>query len=119
MSEAPRERRKHPRAAARTGLRLRAGESDCVVLDISCSGVRFRSTEPPPLMTLLDVRLEIPRAEGDATDTLSCQGAVVRTEPVPDSDEQLVAVFVTHLGDDARLLLSDYVRRNAETTTSS
>ena len=113
------ERRQHPRVSAGAGLRLHAGEAECHVLDISCAGVRFVTPSPPPLMSLVDVRLEIPSHDGDAT-VLACQGAVVRTDAYADeSGEQEVAIFFTRLEDADRLLIRDYVRRNSEPAASA
>ncbi len=60
MTQPDSERREHPRVPGQAGLRLRAGTRECAILDISCSGIRFMTEEPPPLMSLVDIHLAIP-----------------------------------------------------------
>jgi hypothetical protein len=96
---------------------MRAGERDCSVIDISCSGIRFLTPEPPPLMSMVDIRLEIPDADDSETSgpgSVHCQGAVVRTEAFGDvSGDQEVAIFFTWIDDESRLLINEYVRRHS------
>jgi len=109
------ERRESPRVGAGPGLKMTAGEHACSVIDISSSGIRFRTVAPLPTMSMVDIRLEIPRAD-DPEDLapIHCQGAVVRTETFGDtSGDQEVAVFFTWIDDESRLLISNYVRRQS------
>ena len=96
---------------------MTAGEHACSVIDISGSGVRFRTVAPLPTMSMVDIRIEIPRdGDPDSEDlaTVHCQGAVVRTEAFGDtSGDQEVAVFFTWIDDENRLLITDYIRRSA------
>jgi hypothetical protein len=108
-----RERREHPRIPAGTDIRLRAGETECKLLDISCSGLRFQTVQPPPLMSLLEIRLELPGNDTPLPEVLHCQGAVVRTEVFGDGAGQEVAVFFTRIEDTAKLAITDYVRRRS------
>jgi PilZ domain len=115
MTRPDTERRKHPRIRGKAGIRLTAGEHECSVLDISCSGIRFVIDEPPPLMSLVDIQLEIPRAqrpERNGADSMHCRGAVVRAEGTEAGYD--VAVFITEIEDNDRLLISDYVRSQSE-----
>ncbi len=118
MPNEQQDRRESPRAEARPGLRMTAGENACSVIDISSSGIRFRTSAPLPTMSLVDIRLEIPRSDQPEPDedlaSVRCQGAVVRTETFGDtSGDQEVAVFFTSIDDESRLLITNYVRRNA------
>jgi hypothetical protein len=96
---------------------MQAGERDCSVIDISCSGVRFLTAEPPPLMSMVDIQIEIPHMGGpeiEVPTAIRCQGAVVRTEAFGDtSGDQEVAIFFTWIDDESRLLIHEYVSRHA------
>ncbi|MGI9102857.1 MAG: PilZ domain-containing protein [Terriglobales bacterium] len=74
-----------------------AGRSE----DISANGLLFRSRNPVPPLTPLDVKLELPSSlAGDATVRLLCSGYVVRTmAPETPSDEARIAAtfFDFHL----------------------
>jgi len=111
------ERRESPRVGAGPGLRMTAGEHACNVIDISGSGIRFRTLAALPTMSMVDIRLEIPRddvPDSENVASIHCQGAVVRTESFGDtSGDQEVAVFFTWIDDESRLLITDYVRRNS------
>ncbi len=122
MTQHSDERRKHPRVGAGRGLRMHAGKRECSVIDISCSGIRFQTEEPPPLMSMVEIRLEIPRQDGPADEVLTdirCQGAVVRTEAFGDaSGHQEVAIFFTWIDDESRLLIHEYVSRHTSPSGS-
>ena len=109
------ERRDQPRVQGRAGIRLTAGATDCSVIDISSSGIRFLTDEPPPLMSQVDIHLEIPDMTPGRDEMVSvrCLGAVVRTTEVDDRYE--VAVFITQIDDDDRYRIGEYVRRHTET----
>ncbi len=113
------ERRKHARAPARAGLSLRTGESPCQVLDISCAGIRYITAEPPPLMSRVDIVLQVPLHPGPETDVheVLAEGAVVRTETYADAvDSKEVAIFFTELEERDRIAIEAYVRSHAERT---
>ena len=111
------ERRKHMRAPARAGLALRTDESPCKVLDISCAGIRYITPNPPPLMSRVDLVLQVPLRPGPDAELheVLCEGAVVRTETYGDEvDAKEVAIFFTALEERDRIAIEAYVRAHAE-----
>jgi hypothetical protein len=112
------ERRSDPRAD-RGASQVQAaipGSTIRHVDNISCSGVLCRMDRNLPLMEKLLVSIDLPGSDetGDAR-SLECEGVVVRTEPFVcenDGAEYQVAIFFTHLEDDARQHISEYVARD-------
>lgn len=84
--------------------------------NISCSGVLCRMNKNLPLMEKLLVSIELPDGNGGGTAcSLECEGVVVRTEPFEcecNGAEYQVAIFFTHLGEDARKRISEYVEND-------
>ena len=112
------ERRGHPRAE-RSVADVHAaipGSTIKHVDNISCSGVLCRMDSNLPLMEKLLVSLELPGADGNGgADPIECEGVVVRTEAVEcerDGPEYQVAIFFTHLDEEVRDRISQYVERN-------
>lgn len=110
------ERRKCPRAE-RGAAQVQAAISGSTIRhvdNISCSGVLCRMDKNLPLMEKLFISIELPDGDGDAY-SLECEGVVVRTEPFEcecNGSEYQVAIFFTHLEDDTRHRISQYVEND-------
>lgn len=108
------ERRKKPRANANFDLHLefpgQAGSAR--VRDISGSGVRCESDRPVPMMTLVQMRIQLPGGGASVPREIVCRGAVVRSEPIsragPANAAQRsgtpydIAIFFTEMRDSDR-----------------
>ena len=117
-SRSGRERRRHPRAAGDWPLSIRltagshAGLHTARVRDISRAGVCFYMEHPIPLMTVLEVALELPVAGG--VRRVHGEGAVVRCEPISASLAHYeVAVFIQHMADADRDAIAAHVAKRA------
>lgn len=105
-----RERRRWPRAAAELSAKvaLDGDASQARVRDISRAGVCFYLDRPIPLMTVLELRLELPVAGGVRTVTGS--GAVVRSERISAHLEHYeIAVFLYEMADPDRKCVEEFV----------
>jgi hypothetical protein len=73
----PTERRKEPRVAAQLPLRFTfAGQTiDTHIADLSNSGIRFHTPQPLPVMTRMQMTLELPEPTGTP---ITITGVVVR-----------------------------------------
>jgi hypothetical protein len=72
-----------------------------------------------PPMTKLQLRFELPTAEGWMP--VRCVGVVVRVEPVltnPDRGRYHIAVFFTEIGEADRLAISQFVAQRLAATSS-
>jgi PilZ domain len=83
-------------------------------LNISSSGVYFRSDHYIEPMTKLNMEIELPMSDGDdaAASTAACEGIVVRVIPEFEADEREtyeVAVFFTRIDDDGIERLQDHI----------
>lgn len=88
-----RERRRYPRAQIEgvVTLTLKSGTHVAKLRDISRAGVSFYLERPVPLMTLLELRLDLP----GSTAPVVARGAVVRCERIgPAVEHWEVAVFL-------------------------
>lgn len=126
------ERRKYPRADAdfTVSIDTRPHKSEAIpVKDISKAGVCCLMKTPIPVMTEVNVRLQIPREDGSTTE-VNCDGAVVRcdghmpsTGDNPKSGARTpvyeVAIFFVHVDEEGMEIISNYVysrldRRDAQ-----
>jgi hypothetical protein len=111
------ERRAQPRAKGtpRFTVDLKPHGPAVQVRDISLSGISFRLSDPIEFMTRLIMTLEFPvetaSKESTAPDSIQCEGAVVRCDPVDDGKKDAfeVAVFFTQLGEQAKKVIREYV----------
>jgi hypothetical protein len=115
------ERRKAERVSARLNLNVHlhlpgagGGVDDLETLNVSSSGVYFRSTRYIEPMTKLALSFDVPtRADDpDSFEPVSCEGIVVRTvpeEPEADVDAYEVAVFFTTIDAESLHHLEDYI----------
>ena len=100
------ERRKHrrmhaeiPVEIASLSFKFSSTDSQCRVVNISCSGIYCQVDRFFPLFTTLHVsfRLKPSAREHSGEDTITCRGVVVRTEPshpIKGCREYHIAVFV-------------------------
>ncbi len=124
------DRRREPRVAAgfQGGL-TQDGRSDLhgpetadrvSVKDISASGVCCHSDHELPEMSLVRLELLLPGEEGPLAEVpVRCAGAVVRSEPIPESTYPSweVALYFTEISDQDRDRIRAFVER--ELTTRS
>jgi len=99
------ERRGTPRVQLDLPLQLTLGDRivETRISDISTSGIRFRTPEALPLMTRVQIGLELPRGESEGPVDLN--GVVVRSDlrpdpsgdPDPDGGPYETAIFFDEL----------------------
>jgi len=124
MSDATHDRRKGQRVEANLKLEVNIPRSDgsqapvsMETLNISSSGIYFRSDHFIEPMTKLEMALELPThrdAEGNPDEfaTARCEGIVVRVLPETegaDVSHYEVAVFFTQIGEDGMRHLSEHI----------
>ena len=109
-----RERRQHPRAPVDWPLSIKltagpnAGEHSARVRDVSRAGVCFYMEHPIPMLTALELELDLPARNG--VERIRGSGAVVRCEPIGQGVEHYeIAVFLQHMEEGARAAIARYV----------
>lgn len=111
----PQERRGARRVDANLKLQVAlpagAGSAELETINISSSGLYFRSDRFLEPMTKLALELEVAVPDGDGTALVPCEGLVVRSEPevARDGAEYEVAVFFTHIAPEARQVLERHI----------
>jgi hypothetical protein len=110
-----RDRRAHPRAGADWPLEIsltsgpKPGLVHARVRDVSRAGVSFYVDRPIAMMTMLELRLELPTSRGPHK--VHGKGAVVRCERISAAVEHYeVAVFLHELSEDDRRKIDLHVR---------
>lgn len=110
-----RERRAHPRAAADWPLEIaltggaKPGLVQARVRDVSRAGVSFFVDRPIPMMTMLEIALDLPGTGGPRR--VRGKGAVVRCERISAALEHYeVAVFLHELAEADRRAIDSHVR---------
>ncbi len=124
MSDGNIERRRAQRVDATLTLKVQVPLADgssrpatMETLNISSSGVYFRSDHFIEPMTKLNMVLELPLTDPDAEGaerygSANCEGIVVRVVPEdPESvvDSREIAVFFTHIDDQGREFLKEHI----------
>lgn len=122
MTERNLDRRGSQRVTASLNLQVALPREDGTVdtarletLNISSSGVYFRSQRFVEPMTKLAMDLELPVAAGQGrvrTARVQCEGIVVRVQPerpVPGCEDYEVAVFFTHIEPDGLRRLEEHI----------
>ncbi len=115
MSEKPEDRRGSRRVDASLNLQVdlpQGGPATLETINISSSGLYFRSDRFLEPMTKLAMELEVTVPDGDGRAMVPCEGLVVRTQPeaeTVDCDGYEVAVFFTHISPDARAVLEQHI----------
>jgi hypothetical protein len=87
---------------------LADGSSPARVRDVSRAGVCFFLDKPIPMMTVLDVTLDVTAASGPRQ--IRGRGAVVRCERIAKAvDHWEVAVFLNEMSEGDRRAMEEYV----------
>ena len=105
------ERRRWLRAACDMPVSLNLGGTRCEakLRDLSRAGVCFFLDRPIPMMTVLDVTLEVSMPQG-AKKRIKGHGAVVRCERISKAvDHWEVAVFLNDMAEADRRAMEEYV----------
>ena len=103
----PKERRLHRRMIIQGKVELGIEATGLgQLIDISLSGVACNSPSAFTEMTVLEIKMTLPSAQGDLV--FQAGGAVVRCEP-RDDDSHLVAIFFTHMDDASRENLQTFL----------
>jgi c-di-GMP-binding flagellar brake protein YcgR len=111
------ERRGAVRIPARLAMEVRVNDTDTArveSLNVSANGVYFSSNSYIPVLTRLDITLDLPPAEGAETGggTVVCSGVVVRTEPEeeqPGTSEYQIACYFTSIDESDKDTLESYI----------
>lgn len=83
-------------------------------LNVSANGVYFSSNVYIPVLTRLDITLDLPPADKTARtgETVVCSGVVVRTEPeeeTPGTDDYQIACYFTSIDESDKETLESYI----------
>jgi hypothetical protein len=81
-------------------------------INVSSTGVYFRSTRYVEPMTKLSLELDVPTDDSGTTSPVRCEGIVARVSPeipTPDADFYEVAVFFTVIDADSLSYLESYI----------
>lgn len=122
MTKLTEERRRQPRAKGTSGLTVGLGPESATiqVKDLSLSGICFRTKKPIEFMTQLMMTLVFPAASASQSqaanpDTVRCEGAVVRCDHTSAKRENQyeIAVFFTHLDENAKRAIEEYVQTHS------
>ena len=112
------ERRKSERVDATLALNLHLdvpGMAEGLApetINVSSTGVYFRSTRYVEPMTKLSLNFDVPTDESGTTSTVRCEGIVARVIPeipAPDVEYYDVAVFFTVIDADSLSHLESYI----------
>jgi len=117
MSET--ERRSHPRISVDLPLQLTWRDRTVTtrILDLSGSGIRFRAPDPMPLLSRVQLAIQLPgRIDGGASTPLAITGVVVRCDEAekkraagPPAGVFDTAIYFEDLSEAARSQLSQFV----------
>jgi len=110
------ERRKHPRIDVSLPLRLTISDNtvETRITNLSSSGIRFRTPDALPLMSRVQIALELPHTEAGPASPLAITGVVVRCEELADAATAPFdrAIYFDDLSDRARSQLAQFVGSN-------
>ena len=117
MNKARAERRNHPRLVSTLPLKISKKGLDVITetRNISCSWVYCRVNKPIPLMSKIGLTLLLPIQSGRKvlTERISCNGVVVRSEPVILREAEIacqdIAIFFTDASKKDRDKIAKYV----------
>lgn len=102
----PKDRRLHPRVPLAGQLSFGPRHGSALLKDVSMSGVACHSSVDLPEMTMLELTTDLPLPGGPRP--FRAGGAVVRCEALAGGGF-LVAIFFTHMDDEARATLGKYI----------
>lgn len=114
-----RERRQYPRVEIDgvVTLQLQSGLHNAKLRDISRAGVSFYLERPVPLMTLLELKLDLPVDR--ATRHIVARGAVVRCDRIgPGIEHFEVAVFLHDTTERDRAAIEAFVAARVSSKTA-
>jgi hypothetical protein len=85
-------------------------------INVSANGVYFSSPKFIPVLTRLDITLDLPRAKGAKSPggSVVCSGVVVRTEPekeTPGVTDYQIACYFTSIDNSDKETLESYILR--------
>jgi c-di-GMP-binding flagellar brake protein YcgR len=108
------ERRKHPRVPEAVSCQVTAGHASFATQthNLSCGGVLCRLEKLLPLMTQLEIVLQLPSAVSQAPfSPIRCTGVVVRQAPCtqPQESGYLTAIFFSQLHIEDRRRIAEFV----------
>lgn len=111
------ERRESVRIPAKLAMEIKisdAGATKVNSLNVSANGVYFSSPTFVPVLTKLDITLDLPieGADGVKSENVTCRGVVVRTDPEEESPEQKeyqIACYFTSIDDSDKETLESYI----------
>jgi hypothetical protein len=106
------ERRRQPRIPVDLPLRLtfRDKTVETRIDDLSASGIRFRAPAPLPLLSRVQIALELPDGTpGKPLPPVAITGVVVRCLERPPGQEYDTAIFFEDLSESGRTRLSRFV----------
>jgi len=107
------ERRSHPRISVDLPLHLtfRDRTVETRIRDLSNSGIRFRGPAALPLLSRVQIALQLPEVPRSTTSSLAITGVVVRCEETGDagSGRYDTAIYFEDLSTSARAQLSQFV----------
>ena len=117
-SESPSERRRQPRIRVHLPLKLTIQDRtvNTRIEDLSSSGIRFHTPSPLPLLTRVQIALELPHTGAAGEDaSMAITGVVVRCDRA-EADRQSpydTAIYFEDLSERARGQLSQFVSTQA------
>ena len=113
------ERRKAVRIPAKLAMEVRISGSECAraeSINVSANGVYFLSDAYIPVLTKLQIALQLPAAEVDAEARgireVVCEGVVVRSEPEEEEKGRSryeIACYFTSVADKDKEYLESYI----------
>ena len=117
----PKERRKHPRVFAHIPIKIQQEDGDMVTetKNISRCGVYCKVSQYVKPMTKLKINFLLPLKTGSkkATKNISCEGIVVRSEPVAGEKSYNAAIFFNDISQKDSDLIAEYVHFHLENDT--
>ena len=118
VNKSNQERRRSPRLFKSIPIKLCQESGDIVTqsVNISHSGMYCRIDKYIEPMTRLKIHLLIPikKSGKNSTKKVSCQGAVVRTEQIPGTEEYNLAIFFNEIAQRDAELISEYISSSME-----
>lgn len=107
------ERRRHPRIAKNVPLKICQEDGDIVTetANLSRSGAYCRVDKYIQPMTKMQTHLLLPLKRNGKTvnKKISCQGVVVRTEPIPGTPMFHIAIFFNDITQKDADIIADYI----------
>lgn len=107
------ERRKHPRLESNVPVKICLDDGDIVTqtANISRSGAYCRVDKAINVMTKMKVHLLLPIKKNGkiATKKISCQGVIVRNEPIDSENGFNIAIFFNDIATKDADLIADYI----------